>query len=526
MANEKVDVVIVGAGSSGTAYAAVLARAGKTVVVLEAGPDWQMADLISSDFWGRRIKPAGPPFLLEGKNPFGYVFQTGWGVGGAALHYFANFPRLLEEDFKVKSQHGKGLDWPIDYADVAPWYDRVADDIGVSGDAKAEERWRPAGKPYPMPPMASFKHGEVWVKACAEAGINLVPAAVAMNSREFKGRPACIYDGWCHVGCPTGALANPQATYLADARKAGVEVRAFANVTRVLTNAAGTRVTGVEYYDARKEKQAQEASVVILAAWTAENARLLLNSANDRHENGLANRNGLVGKYITCHYGSNTWALFDEDVQNHMGTAGSQFASYDRYGKTSTKGAFGSSLWTSGAALKTTDLSGFVNARVDLFGKPLDDFMKRAARGLTRLGAFGEEMPNAENRIEIASGQKDEFGMPLGRIVHSYDEDAVKLWNTNFEVGLEIAKKVGARDVWSGRGNQPTIHMHGGTIMGTSASDSVVTSYGQTHEVANLWIAGPGLFPTEGASNPTFTILALSLRGADKLVADWGSVVG
>ena len=81
MANEKVDVVIVGAGASGSVYAAVLAKAGKKVVLLEAGPDWQLSDLISSDFWGRRIKPAGPPFLLEGKNPFGYVYQAGWGWG-------------------------------------------------------------------------------------------------------------------------------------------------------------------------------------------------------------------------------------------------------------------------------------------------------------------------------------------------------------------------------------------------------------------------------------------------------------
>ena len=91
MANEKVDVVIVGAGASGSVFAAVLAQAGKKVVVLEQGPDWQPGDLISSDLWGRRIKPASGPFLLEGKNPYGYVYNAGWGVGGAALHYFANF---------------------------------------------------------------------------------------------------------------------------------------------------------------------------------------------------------------------------------------------------------------------------------------------------------------------------------------------------------------------------------------------------------------------------------------------------
>jgi len=113
--NEKVDVVVVGAGASGSVYAAVLAKQGKKVVVLEQGPDWQLSDLISSDIWGRRVKPAGGPFILEGKHPVSYGYQAGWGVGGAALHYFANFPRLLPNDFKIKSEHDRAHDWPISY---------------------------------------------------------------------------------------------------------------------------------------------------------------------------------------------------------------------------------------------------------------------------------------------------------------------------------------------------------------------------------------------------------------------------
>jgi len=525
--HEKVDVVIVGAGASGSTYAAVLAKAGKKVVLLESGPDWQLSDLISSDFWGRRLKPAGSPFLLEGKNPYGYVYQAGWGVGGAALHYFANFPRLMPNDFKVKSEHGRGLDWPIDYKDVAPFYDKVADDVGVSGDAKAEEIWRPPGKPYPMPPMKTFKNGQVWLKGFEANGIRMRPNAVGMNSTEYKGRPACIYDGWCHVGCPIGALANPLVTYLGEAKKAGAEVRARATVTRVLTNAAGNKVTGVEYYDEKKEKQTQEAGVVVLATWAAQNPRLMLNSANDKHPNGLANKSGLLGKYMMAHFASGTFALFDEDIENHMGTIGGQYFSYDRYDKLThkDKGAFGSTFIVAGAAQKTSDLGGIPNARGDLFGPALADFMKRAKRGLTRITMFGEEMPNIENRIEPAS-EKDEFGMPLGRFTHTFDEAAVALWKANFEEGLRVAKATDAKESWSGGGNMPTIHLFGGTIMGTDASNSVVDSFGQAHEIANLYVAGPGIFPTEGAPNPTYTIFALSLRGAEHLAANWSAVAG
>jgi choline dehydrogenase-like flavoprotein len=421
--HEKVDIAIVGAGASGSVFAAVMAAQGKKVVILEQGPDWQLSDLISSDIWGRRIKPAGGPFILEGRHRVSYGNQGGWGVGGAALHYFANFPRLLPDDFHIKSTHGRAHDWPIAYEDVAPYYDKVARDLGVSGDAKAEEVWRPAGEPYPMPPMKTFRNGDIWLKGFEALGIRMVPAALGMNSVDYKGRPACIYDGWCHVGCPIGALANPLVTYLADARTAGAEVRPLSTVTRVLSNDAGTRVTGVEYYDRNGERQVQEASAVVLAAWAAQNPRIMLNSATVKHTNGLANSSGLVGKYMMTHFASGTFAIFDEDVQNHMGTTGAQYMSYDRYDKTSHKNAFGSSFIVAGFAIKTNALAGFANTRLDLFGPELDVFMRRAARGLSRINAFGEELPNIENRVEL-TGDKDAYGMPLGRIIHSYDKDA------------------------------------------------------------------------------------------------------
>ena len=102
---------------------------------MDNGPDWQTTDLISSDIWGRRLKPAGAPFILEGKHTVSIGYHGGWGVGGAALHYFANFPRLLPNDFRIRSEHNRAHDWPISYDDVAPWYEKIDQEIGTSGDA-------------------------------------------------------------------------------------------------------------------------------------------------------------------------------------------------------------------------------------------------------------------------------------------------------------------------------------------------------------------------------------------------------
>ena len=225
------------------------------------------------------------------------------------------------------------------------------------------------------------------------------------------------------------------------------------------------------------------------------------------------------------HFTAGTNAMFDGDLEGAKGTIGGQFMSYERYGKTAHKGAFGSTLLVCGGAAKASGLTGMHNARPDLFGPALADFMKRAARGFTRFNAACEEQPKIENRVELAS-QKDEFGMPLARIVHNYDDNEAALWNANFEEGMKIARATDAKEVWQLRGAMNAIHLMGGTIMGTDAGNSVVNSFGQAHEVPNLYVAGPGIFPTCGASNPTYTIFALSLRGAENLAANWSTIAG
>ena len=258
--------------------------------------------------------------------------------------------------------------------------------------------------------MKTFRNGEVWLKGFEADGIRMVPAAVGMNSIEYKGRPACIYDGWCHVGCPIGALANPLVTYLADARKAGAEVRALSTVTRVLTDAAGKKATGVEYYDRDGEKQVQQASVVVLAAWAAQNPRLMLNSATDKHPKGLANSSGLVGKYMMTHFTSGTSAMFDEDVEQPQAPSAASTCPTTATTRPPTRAR--SARPSSSPARRQGQRPGRLRQRAARPVRPgLADFMKRAASGFARITAFGEEMPNIENRVELVERQ--------GRVRHA-----------------------------------------------------------------------------------------------------------
>ena len=515
---DKVDAVIVGGGAAGILLAAKLGHGGKKVVVLEQGPAWQLSDLVSSQIWSRRLKWGTPPVQLDGKNPIAHNFNTGSGFGGAALHHYANWPRLHPEDFRMKTQYGRGLDWPISYAELRPYYDRIQTEVGVSGDAKAEV-WRPPGAPYPLPPLKTFRQAEVMAKGFAAIGQRTAPMPQAILSRPYKGRPACIYDGWCDAGCPIGALANPLVTYLPAAQKAGADFRAHSYVTRVLMNDKGDRALGVEYYDAQKERQEQHADVVILASTAVQNPKLLLNSATDKHPDGIANSSGLVGRYFMVHFGGRVLGLFDEDLENHMGTTGNQLICQESYAKDKHGGPFGSYTWQITQAFKPNDITGLVNARGNLFGDDLHAFMRQAAKGLAAIQALGEQLPDPDNRVTLGD-KKDEYGFPLARVTHANDDNMLALWRYALDEGMRAMKGAGAKEAWTAP-SPGLIHVMGGTVMGKSAKDSVCDSYGRTHDVRNLVLAGTGVNPTEGGVHPTFTMHALALRTSEHMLGNW-----
>ena len=192
-------------------FAAKLAAAGKSVVVLEAGPAWQTtADLISSQIWARRLKWGGSPVLGKGNTTIGYTMNSGWGYGGAALHHFALWPRLHAEDFKLKSLYGKGLDWPMDYETLRPYYDFIQKEVGLSGDAEAEI-WRHPGDPYPMKPLASSPQADIIAERIQPARFQYRALA---RSHQFRNGTTAAHPVYTMVGAMPAARSMPWRTRL------------------------------------------------------------------------------------------------------------------------------------------------------------------------------------------------------------------------------------------------------------------------------------------------------------------------
>ncbi len=416
----------------------------------------------------------------------------------------------------MKSTFGHGNDWPIGYNDLRPYYDQIQREVGISGDATAEV-WRPAGDPYPMPGLPAFEQAQILKRGFGKLGLRTAPVPVAINTRPYKNRPACLYDGWCDAGCPIGALANPQWVYLREALRQGATFRNNACVTRVLTTTNGKRATGVEYVDPRGNKHVQHADLVVLAALT-QTPRIMFNSATTAHPRGLSNRNGLVGKYILVHPTLNVYGLFEEETYPYQGVSIGLMVSQDDYTKDPKKGYLASYQWLLSPSSKPNGLTGFASSRPDIYGAALDPWMKRAAKHFTYIQMVGEMIARPENRIELSS-ERDKFGVPISRLTMAFSENEYALYNHAETVGKSIITAASASEVWtSPLANQ---HFMGGTIMGTDPSTSVTDSYGITYEVRNVMIAGNTLFPTSGAVNPTFTTHALALRAVDHVLANW-----
>ncbi len=510
-AGEEVDYVIVGVGSAGGVLLQRLARAGFRVLGIEAGPFWDTErDWVSDEagshqlYWeDLRITGGTDPLALGANN-------SGKGVGGGSVHWAAFTPRFHPSDFEVYTRDGVGADWPISYSDLKPYYELLEREMPVAGPA-----YFPWGDPhgYPFGPHPMGGVGDTLIRGCSKLGIRVSaggPVAILSGSR--ADRPHCIYRGFCIQGCKVGAKASTLITHVPDALAHGAEIRDRCMVSRIQHDRKTNRVTGVNYIDREGREHFQRAKAVIVSGYAIETPRLLLNSACDGYEQGLANSNGVVGKYLMAQAGSVILGRFENLVR--MYKAPPAHALTEEFYETDPRRDF-----ARGFAVQT------VGPLPIAFGKQMMAARGSWGWGLRRammdynhwsaLGLLGEILPWSDNCVTLAE-EKDQFGLRVAHVTFNLHDNDRKLIQFGTRKVEEIMRAAGAQEVVQ---EARYAHLVGAARMGSDPATSVVDGFGRSHDIANLFICDGSILPTQGSANPGLTIQALAARTADYLIS-------
>lgn len=519
------DVLVIGAGASGGAVARRLSEAGLHVVCLEQGdwpdraaypgatPEWE---LVAAKQW------SGLPHVRGGiadypldltKSDFAVLNYNG--VGGGTVLYNAQWPRMLPDDFRVRSVDGVADDWPLTYDEVLPYYEEADRQFGVAG--LGGNPMYPPGADPPLPPLPIGEAGLRVARAHARLGWHWWPEPNAILSDDYDDRHRCVQRGSCGSGCNEGAKASTDLTHWPHVLRNGGRLTTGAVVTRVVLDERG-RAVGAEWTDRHGRGHLQTADVTICAANAIGTARLLLLSSNDRHPDGLANRSGLVGRRLMLHPLLSVSGLFEDQLGGWQAHAGGliqclQFADSDR-----ARGFVRGAKWALSSA------GGPMKA---VFGPPFDDGVWGARHHeyvAARLGKtvswaiLVEDLPEEHNRVVLSDTVVDHLGLPAPEIIYQLSDNSRRNMAFQIERATESLTEAGAWYVRETR-HAANGHLMGTARMGDDRETSVVDRWCVAHDIPNLLIVDGSVFVTAGAGNPTSTITALALRAADHLLA-------
>jgi choline dehydrogenase-like flavoprotein len=504
---DEVDVVVVGAGAGGATMTQRLARSGWSVVTFDAGPFWDPARDWVSDEAGSHGLYWTEPRVISGDDPVPLGSNnSGRGVGGSMVHYAGYTPRFHPSDFETRTRDGVGADWPFTYEHLKPYYEAIEGELPVAG-----EDW-PWGDPHTYPHHAHpvGGNGEVFQRGARALGIETRVGPVAIANGRFGHRQHCIYRGFCLQGCKVNAKASPLITHIPDALAHGAEVRAHSMVTRIGYDEGTGRATGVHYVRDGVE-HFQRAAHVVVAGYSIETPRLLLNSANRRFPQGMCNDFDLVGRYLMVQGAPQTAGRFADEVR--MYKAPPPEVSTEQFYETDP-----SRPYQRGFSIQTVSPLPITWAEHVIgqghWGPSLREYMRDYVHW-SCLGALCEFLPQADNRVTL-SDQLDRHGLPVAQFSYSQcDNDRAQV-KAATEVMESILRSAGADEVIT---FNRYAHLVGGARMGRDERHGVVDAYGRTFAVPNLLITDGSTLPTQGAANPALTILAVAARAADHPLA-------
>jgi len=522
---DRADVIVIGTGAGGGVIAKELAEAGLELIVLEAGKRYDPYKDYPTQAMDFEVR-AGNVFAPEdarrdqytsgGIRPFLYCRVKG--VGGATLHYHAMSPRLHESDFRVRSEDGVADNWPISYADLEPYYTKVEYELGVSGpDGDAANPFAPPrSRPFPTP-AHPLNLASCLIKGGADKlGLHLVREPLAIPTRDWNGRPACINAGTCRLGCKIAAKSSIDVTYIPRAEKTGkVQIRTESMARRIKTGPDGT-ARSVIYFDREGREKEIFARVIVVAGNAVETPRLLFLSASRLFPDGLANSSGLVGKRFTEHLSVFAHGVFPERLDPWRGVPTGGIIQ-DFYA-TNARNSFVRG-WT--ISVENDNQWPLATARsVPGWGAEHKLRVKELFGHMVGLATDGEQLPDERNQVRLDPSVKDIYGLPVPLLINNHGKNDMAMVGAMSSKLMEILEAAGATEVHVGDiipGNSS--HYLGTCRMGVDPRTSVVDPWCRAHDVPNLFIGDGSVFVTVGAANPALTISALAARTADGIMA-------
>lgn len=501
--SEIVDAVVIGTGAGGAPLLSRLAKAGLSVVALEAGrafrPHEHVADELAADiYWMEERLSGGADPTAFGSN------NSGMGVGGSTLHWGAFCPRPDPRDLRLRSLTGEGADWPIDHAELTSYIEQVEDFTGVSGPARYP--WDD-GRRYAYPPVPRNASADAMARGCAAVGITAADAPAALVSRDrdqpdWGQRQACVSCGTCHQGCRNAAKTSMDTTYLPHAVAHGAEVRAEARVLSFEFDDAG-RISGVVYRQQGMNHR-QRCRAVFLCAGGVETPRLLLNL-------GIANSSGQVGRNFMAHVATQVWGSFDAGMRMNRGYPSSLIT--EDLMRPDDADFVGGYLMQSLGVLPVNLASGLARG-AGLWGERLMALLRNYNR-MAGIGINGDCLPHPDNCLTL-SDETDAFGQRKARIDFSYQANERAIDRHARRTMTAVWEAAGAQDIFA---VDRSAHTIGTCRMGTDGDDAVVDADGRSFDIPNLLICDNSVFPSALAANPALTIMSLSLRTADRYLA-------